>query len=73
MDIEQEQQLIEDSKKDPQAFERLYIKYYDQILRFVYKRIESVDDARDITSTVFIKALSNISKYKNMGFPFSSC
>src|ERR1041385_313521 len=72
MDIEQEQQLIEDSKKDPQAFERLYIKYYDQILRFVYKRIESIDDTRDITSTVFIKALSNISKYKHMGFPFSS-
>src|SRR5438105_1934368 len=72
MDIEQEQQLIEESKKDPQAFERLYIKYYDQILKFVYKRMESVDDARDITSSVFIKALSSISKYKNMGFPFSS-
>ncbi|MBK7668046.1 MAG: sigma-70 family RNA polymerase sigma factor [Sphingobacteriaceae bacterium] len=27
---------------------------------------------KDITSTVFIKALSNISKYKDMGFPFSS-
>ena len=72
MDIEQEEQLIEDSKKDPQAFERLYIKYYDQILRFVYKRMESLDDTRDITSTVFTKALSNISKYKHMGFPFSS-
>ena len=72
MDIEQEQKLIEDSKKDPQAFERLYVKYYEQILKFVYKRIESLDDARDITSTVFINALSNISRYKDMGFPFSS-
>ncbi len=72
MELEQEKQIIEEAKKDPQAFERLYIKYYDQILRFVYKRIESLDDTRDITSTVFIKALSNISKYKDMGFPFSS-
>ncbi|MBK7668389.1 MAG: hypothetical protein IPJ32_14255 [Sphingobacteriaceae bacterium] len=72
MDIEIEQKLIEQSKTDPQAFERLYIKYYEQILKFVYKRVESLDDTRDITSTVFIKALSNISKYKDMGFPFSS-
>lgn len=72
MDIEIEKQLIEQSKKDPQAFERLYIKYYEQMLKFVYKRVESLDDARDITSTIFINALSNISKYKDMGFPFSS-
>lgn len=72
MDIEIEQKLIEQSKTDPQAFERLYIKYYEQILKFVYKRVESLDDTRDITSTVFIKALSNITKYKDMGFPFSS-
>lgn len=72
MDLEQEQKVIEESKKDPQAFERLYVKYYEQILKFVYKRIESLDDTRDITSTVFINALSNISKYKYMGFPFSS-
>jgi RNA polymerase sigma-70 factor, ECF subfamily len=72
MNIEQEQQLIEESKTDPQSFERLYIKYYEPILKFVYKRVESLDDTRDITSTVFIKALSSISKYKDMGFPFSS-
>ncbi|MBP7808037.1 MAG: sigma-70 family RNA polymerase sigma factor [Bacteroidia bacterium] len=72
MELEIEQKLIEQSKADPQAFERLYIKYYEQILKFVYKRVESLDDTRDITSTVFIKALSNISKYKDMGFPFSS-
>jgi RNA polymerase sigma-70 factor (ECF subfamily) len=72
MDSEIEKQLIEESKTNPQSFERLYIKYYEQILKFVYKRMESLDDTRDVTSTVFIKALSNISKYKDMGFPFSS-
>lgn len=72
MDIEKEQQLIEASKKDPNNFEPLYVKYYEPILKFVYKRVESLDDCRDITSMVFTKALSNISKYKDMGFPFSS-
>ncbi len=72
MDSEIEKQLIEKSKTDPQSFERLYIKYYEQILKFVYKRVESLDDARDITSSVFIKALAGIPKYKDMGFPFSS-
>lgn len=72
MDIEREQRLIEESKNDPNSFEPLYIKYYEPILKFVYKRMESLDDTRDITSIVFTKALSNISKYKDMGFPFSS-
>jgi RNA polymerase sigma-70 factor (ECF subfamily) len=72
MDNEIEKQLIEESKKNPQSFERLYIKYYEQILKFVYKRVESLDDCRDITSSVFINALANISRYKDMGFPFSS-
>jgi RNA polymerase sigma-70 factor (ECF subfamily) len=72
MDSEIEKQLIEESKTNPQSFERLYIKYYEQILKFVYKRMESLDDCRDVTSSVFIKALANIPRYKDMGFPFSS-
>ncbi len=72
MDSEIEKKLIEESKTNPQSFERLYIKYYEPILKFVYKRMESLDDARDITSSVFIKALASIPKYKDMGFPFSS-
>jgi RNA polymerase sigma-70 factor, ECF subfamily len=72
MDLEQEQRIIEASKKDSQAFEPLYVKYYEPILKFVYKRVEGLDDCRDITSIVFTNALGNISKYKHMGFPFSS-
>ncbi len=63
---------IENSKKDPQCFEPLYVKYYEQILKFVYKQIENLDDVREVTSIVFTKALTNINKYKDYGFPFSS-
>lgn len=67
-----ERQQIEDSKTDPQCFEQIYIKYYEQILKFVYKRIENLDNTREVTSIVFTKALTNINKYKDQGFPFSS-
>lgn len=67
-----EKKIIEDSKKDPQCFEALYNKYYEIILKFVFKRMESLDDCREVTAIVFTKALANISKYTHKGFPFSS-
>ena len=67
-----ESRQIEESKSNPECFEAIYIKYYEPILKFVYKRIENLNDCRDVTSTVFAKALINIRKYKDFGFPFSS-
>lgn len=67
-----EKQQIEDSKTNSQCFEPLYIKYYEQILKFVYRRMENLEDCREVTSIVFTKALTNIHKYKDHGFPFSS-
>lgn len=72
MQSEIEKQYIEDSKTDPKCFEPLYTFYYERILKFVYKRIESLDDTREVTAIVFTKALTNIKKYKDQGFPFSS-
>lgn len=51
---------------------QIYIKYYEQILKFIYKRVENLDDVREVTAIVFTKALTNIGKYKDQGFPFSS-
>lgn len=70
--IGQEQMLILEAKKDSAKFAPLYKKYYEQIFLFVFKRVESEDTAADITSQVFLKALTNLSKYKDMGLPFSS-
>ncbi|PBQ34653.1 heat-shock protein [Sphingobacteriaceae bacterium] len=70
--IEQEQVLIAAAKKNSSRFAGLYKKYYEQIFLFILKRVESEDTAADVTSQVFLKALTNLSKYKDMGFPFSS-
>ena len=64
--------IIERSKADTKNFELLYKKYYQQILKFVYKRRDRIEDAYDITAETFGKALANIGKYKNQGFKFSS-
>ena len=34
--------------------------------------MDGLDDAREVTAVVFTKALINISKYRDMGFPLSS-
>jgi len=70
--IGDEKRQIEESKTNPQCFEPLYVKYYELILKFVYKRVESFDDTKEIVAIVFTKALTNIIRYKDQGFPFSS-
>ena len=63
---------IEKAKKDIKYFEPLYEKYYASILKYAYKRLETLEEAYEITSNVFAKALINIQQYKHQGFPFSS-
>ena len=67
-----ESRLIQEAKKDIKAFEHLYNTYYEAILRFVYQRVETKEEAYDITSQVFLKAMQNLATYEDRGFPFSS-
>ena len=60
------------AKADPRQFEGLYNKYYQQILEFTYARLDGKEEAYDVTSQVFLNALSNIQKYEHRGLPFSS-
>lgn len=73
-----EEQLAQDAlqvkaaQKDISHFDVLYKKYYEQIFLYLFKRVETEDIAADITSQVFLKALTNLSRYKDQGLPFSS-
>lgn len=67
-----EEAWIKEAQKNIKAFEKLYDKHYEAIFRYVYQRMDSREDATDVTSQVFIKAMTNIKKYKFMGFKFSS-
>lgn len=65
-------ELIEKAKKDNRFFEPLYVKYYEQIFRLIYARIQDEELTRDIAANAFSKAMANIHKYQHQGFPFSS-
>ncbi|MNK12888.1 RNA polymerase sigma factor YlaC [compost metagenome] len=70
--LQEEQVWVMQAKADPARFEPLYRKYYDSILRYLKQRIEDPEQAHDIASQVFIKAIKNLSKYEDRGVPFGS-
>ncbi len=68
-----ESEIIALAKKDRKYFGPLYDRYFDQIFRFVFKRLGGDEDtAGDISQQTFIKAMANMDKYEDRGFPFSS-
>ncbi len=70
--IQAEEVQIKAAIKDPKRFATIYEKYYLQIFKYVYQRVNSEEDAADITSQVFVKAMVNLKKYQFRGLPFSS-
>ncbi len=67
-----EDSWIKEAQQEIGAFEKLYDKHYEAIFRYVYQRMNSKDDACDVTQQVFVKAMTNIKSYKFMGYKFSS-
>lgn len=70
--LEEEHGWISRAQKDPEKFGPLYQKYYEQIFRYIYQRMDDQELALDVTSQVFMKALKNIKKYEYRGLPLSS-
>ena len=72
MEASSERDLIDKAKKNPAQFEELYNLHFKAVFIFVLKRVGNKDDAADITSQVFLKALTNLKRFKHMGAPFSA-
>lgn len=70
--IQEEYILIQAAQKEPRRFGVLYEKYYRQIFVFIYKRVDDEEQTADICSQVFLKAMTNLPKYKFRGVPFSA-
>ena len=68
-----ESQIIALAKNKKRYFGVLYDRYFDQIFRFVFKRLGGNEEtAGDLTQQTFIKAMANLEKYEDRGLPFSS-
>ena len=50
----------------------LYEDYYDRIANYVYVRIGDKNEAEDIASEVFLKALKSIKSYEEQGIPMQA-
>lgn len=72
MNLEEEKKLVEEAKKNSQAFSILYEEYYSRIFGYILKRVSDVELAQDITSETFVKALEKIWSFKWKGISFSS-
>lgn len=64
--------IIDAARLNPEQFAPLYNKYYKQIFNFLYARMDDKDSAFDLTSQVFLKAMSNLATYEHRGLPFGS-
>jgi RNA polymerase sigma-70 factor (ECF subfamily) len=67
-----ERTLIEAAQADPARFVDLYDRYFHRVYGYVIRRTGSRAEAEDITSAVFERALSNLSRYEWRGVPFSA-
>ena len=50
----------------------LYEEYYDRIAHYVYVRIGDKNEAEDIASEVFLKALESLRTYEERGLPMQA-
>jgi RNA polymerase sigma-70 factor (ECF subfamily) len=71
-DIDAEGHLIRQAQIDPTRFSVLYDKYYKPVFVFIYRRTDDKDLTADLTSQVFLKAITHLPKYQHKGLPFSA-
>lgn len=64
--------LVRQAQEEREAFGALYEKYLRKVYTYVYYRVGSVEDAEDITESVFLHALLHIHRYQDRGIPFSA-
>lgn len=67
-----ESALIERAKTDKDAFGELYEQYHERIFNYVYYRTGNREDAEDLTSRIFERAMNHIGRYQDQGVPFSA-
>jgi RNA polymerase sigma-70 factor, ECF subfamily len=59
-------------KGDMEALHFLYVRYSDDVLRYVRSFVQDHHEAEDITQNVFVKLMSVIGKYEPREVPFAA-
>ncbi len=67
-----EKELIEKAKHEPEAFGDLYRHYVERIYNYHYRHTNSREEAEDLTSRTFYRALRNLHAYQDRGATFQA-
>lgn len=62
-------QAIEQSVSTPAAFKPVYDAYFSRVYRYCLRRVGRIEEAEDLTSLVFTRALGNLASYRGGSFP----
>ncbi|MFZ3070564.1 MAG: sigma-70 family RNA polymerase sigma factor [Anaerolineaceae bacterium] len=60
---------IKQSVSKPAAFKPVYEAYFSRVYHYCLRRVENTEDAEDLTSQIFTRALSKIASYRGGSFP----
>ena len=67
-----EKSLIEECKKNPEAFGRLYDNHFHTIFSYILYRTGNVTLAQDLTAQTFFNALNNIGNFRFRGISINA-
>jgi RNA polymerase sigma-70 factor (ECF subfamily) len=70
--VEDERELAVLAKSDRTAFGILYDRYVQRIYGYCYRRLQTAEEAEDVTSLVFTRALTAMPRYRPDGPPFAA-
>lgn len=65
-----ERALIEAARRDPRRFADLYEDNFERVYTFIARRVRHREEAEDLTSEVFQRALAKLERYEWRGLPF---
>jgi RNA polymerase sigma-70 factor (ECF subfamily) len=68
----EERLLIEAAQSDPSRFGELYEENFARVYAFIARRVRNRQEAQDLTSQVFARALANLHKFEWQGKPFAA-
>src|SRR5438270_11283783 len=64
MGLENEQALVEQACRNPQAFRQLYNHYFPKLYTYMSYRVGRAQDAEDLTATVFMKVVEELGRFQ---------
>ena len=67
-----ERALVEAARTSAGAFGELYDRYFDRIYRYAYRKTNSREEAEDITSLTFQRALEGVGRFQWRSLPFGA-